>query len=330
MIDKYQVNDVNWNFDDARPLKRPIRWEPSYLPEISDAFSSEELAIISSAEMQFVRLDDRVGAYPYKASLWKALNRVETAASVSLDGHLTLPNDVLRLESLARAGQADAAFIEGGYWKNDLSLTTTQNSARTNAASATKNYIDMLNQFGILARMGSKLGIHHLRLLHKNALEGTYAEDRSGLRRRPASDSGIASGYRAPAPKKMLALLDEIMDFVNQPLYSPITQATIAYFQFMMIEPFFESNGVTGRSLAHLVLCKRGFTRNITVPFSVFPATRPDLYNMKLQPYRYLEHYSRSDIPPFHGFLRGATCYLRRGIHRHSPALYGCDPGCPG
>ncbi len=116
-------------------------------------------------------------------------------------------------------------------------------------------------------------------------------------------DTHVAGTSYIPTLDRKMAHVDPgtLLTMVREP-DNPVDPKAILIMttegqKIMMIEPFFESNGVTGRSLAHLVLCKRGFTRNITVPFSVFPATRPDLYNMKLQPYRYLELYSRSDIP---------------------------------
>jgi Fic family protein len=60
-----------------------------------------------------------------------------------------------------------------------------------------------------------------------------------------------------PPPEEVLALVDDVIAYVNRDDLDPVTQAAVAHAQFEIIHPFADGNGRVGRVLVAWILVRR-------------------------------------------------------------------------
>lgn len=97
----------------------------------------------------------------------------------------------------------------------------------------------------------------------------------------------LSAAYVPPPPEHVERLVADLVDFVGDTTLSPLIQAGIAHAQFETIHPFGDGNGRVGRALIHLILRRRGLTRNALIPVSLVLMTRTDAYIAGLEAYRF-------------------------------------------
>ena len=74
--------------------------------------------------------------------------------------------------------------------------------------------------------------------------------------------------YVPPAPERVQALMEDLIDYLNRDDIPVMVQAAIAHAQFESIHAFTDGNGRIGRALVSAVLRRRGVTRNAVVPLA--------------------------------------------------------------
>ena len=120
--------------------------------------------------------------------------------------------------------------------------------------------------------------------IHRTLLKDTRSSEFAGVVRTEQNWIGgnwfnpLQAEFVPPAPQYVGDLLDDLADYCNSELVSPIQQAAIAHAQFETIHPFADGNGRTGRALIHLILRKRGLAPNLIPPISLILATFSDAY----------------------------------------------------
>lgn len=93
--------------------------------------------------------------------------------------------------------------------------------------------------------------------------------------------------YIAPPAGEVLALMDDLLAYINGSGDPPLVVAAVSHAQFESIHPFADGNGRTGRALIAAVLRQRGVTKRITVPISSVLAVNRDAYIGALSAFRY-------------------------------------------
>lgn len=97
----------------------------------------------------------------------------------------------------------------------------------------------------------------------------------------------VGAAYVPPDPDRVLALMDDLVGYVNGAAHSPLIQAAIVHAQFETIHPFTDGNGRVGRALIHTVLARRGLTDRAVLPVSLVLATLRDRYIDGLTAFRH-------------------------------------------
>lgn len=89
-----------------------------------------------------------------------------------------------------------------------------------------------------------------------------------------------------PAPERVPALMDDLIDYLNRDDIPVMVQASIGHAQFESIHAFTDGNGRIGRALVSATLRRRGVTRNAVVPLASGLLARRDEYFAALGDYR--------------------------------------------
>lgn len=89
-----------------------------------------------------------------------------------------------------------------------------------------------------------------------------------------------------PAPERVVALMDDLLAYLNRDDVPVLVQAAIAHAQFESIHPFTDGNGRIGRALVSASLRRRGATRHTVIPLASGLLARRDEYFAALTKYR--------------------------------------------
>ena len=87
-----------------------------------------------------------------------------------------------------------------------------------------------------------------------------------------------SAAYVPPPPEHLDPLVEDLLDYVNGTLHSPLLQAAVVHAQFETLHPFADGNGRTGRALIHVVLRRRGLAPRFVPPISLVLARRAEDY----------------------------------------------------
>ncbi|WP_245958604.1 Fic family protein [Microbacterium bovistercoris] len=89
-----------------------------------------------------------------------------------------------------------------------------------------------------------------------------------------------------PAPARVPALMDDLIEYLNRDDVPIIVQAAIGHAQFETIHAFTDGNGRIGRALVSAVFRRRGVTRNAVVPLASGLLAKREEYFAALGSYR--------------------------------------------
>ena len=229
-------------------------------------------ALASRAETMLTRLEDRAEGCSVRTALHRALTRLEAISSVRVVGKRPRFRTVIKAESLVSFDEPDSVsrldsldcldFSNDDEWHTTLEVLYYQMAAeriyRTEGwgTAITPGLLADLHSLARFGRAASASGVRPRQRAHRTA-------DASG--REPGA-------YTPPTPESVPPLLEDLCAFVNQELYSPITQAAIAHFQFEGIKPFKSELDKTGRLMSHAVIHRRGLSRHLIAPIGLAPA----------------------------------------------------------
>ena len=149
--------------------------------------------------------------------------------------------------------------------------------------------------------------------IHKTLCEDILTEKHVGVIRDTQNWIGgnpynpLNARYIPPAPQHVPTLLEDLVEYCNDTIISPVVQAALAHAQFETIHPFADGNGRTGRALIQLILGKRGLSQNLIPPISFIMATHSRSYILGLTEFRYLDS---DDEPEIHNCLNDWISYF--------------------
>lgn len=99
------------------------------------------------------------------------------------------------------------------------------------------------------------------------------------------SNNSSPSNYEAPSPEALPGLISDFCSFINADTLSPISQASIAQFQFEALKPFGQELDRMERLCIDYIFCRRKLLQSIILPLNFFAAhTQKDFYGY-LAPY---------------------------------------------
>lgn len=74
--------------------------------------------------------------------------------------------------------------------------------------------------------------------------------------------------YTAPDADKVPGMMNELIEYINDPSVHPIEKAVISHIFFVTVHPFFDGNGRTARALTYMILLKAGYDFFRLIPIS--------------------------------------------------------------
>ncbi len=160
-----------------------------------------------------------------------------------LDTHQTIKKNILR-NSLLKSARFSSK-IEGTDSKLEIN-------------NLYKAYVYVTSK-----KSPQKLSLNLFKELHKIVLKN-ISSDCGNFRTDPCAiynTAGVAI-YLAPPAQKVIKLLDDLIEEINNSKDHCLIKAAIFQFKFEKIHPFLDGNGRIGRLISYLILYKNGFSFN--------------------------------------------------------------------
>lgn len=125
--------------------------------------------------------------------------------------------------------------------------------------------------------------------LHKKITKGTLENPKNCGQYRSGSQYVVVANrftkeitFRPPETKEVPKLMDDFLNWINDPetnKINTIIEAGITHYEFVRIHPFIDGNGRTARTLATLILIRRGFdTKRFFTLDDFYNSDRPRYY----------------------------------------------------
>ena len=286
---------------------------PTRLRDMHIALEPDVVGDVSRAEYAIVALNERTAALRSSEGIARLLLRAEAVSSSFIEGLSIGTRRLLRAEM--NLGSQEA------FRHDESAAEVVGNIHAMRSALAAAQADETVTTETILA-------------IHRTLCAGTRIERFGGVVRDRQNWVGgnsynpLAADYIPPAPQHVPALLDDLAEYCNDQVVSPIVQAAIVHAQFESIHPFIDGNGRTGRALIHLVLRRRGLAPQLVPPVSLVLATHAQSYVQGLTGFRYLdsarEESIRGGINEWVSFFAGAclaSCEEAERFERSADAL---------
>lgn len=199
----------------------------------------------------------------------------------------TLATPILRSEALG------SSFIEGLRASNKrLALAAYEPLAADGTARAVLGNVRAMERSIEIGTAGRRFSLDDLLDIHRTLLEGTSEERYAGVIRADQNwigGRGVSpadAAFIPPPEDRVVALLQDLVEFVNLADLPAVAQAAIAHAQFETIHPFGDGNGRAGRCLIHVIFRRRGLTPLFVPPVSVVLAANGRSYIAGLVDFR--------------------------------------------
>lgn len=247
--------------------------------------SPETQSNTARAERALVRMEDKALNGHVSGSLKRILARLEAISTIRIEGKAPRLLALLQMEACAAEGEpavhAGEPFDDFGFGDEDERQVAIEVLYFERALEKIYASQDSDGLFDT----GYLLDIHSL------ARFGCPAEKSGVGLRKSAWASGRSDArakvYEAPDPSMVGPLVRDLAAFCESEVYSPITQAALAHFQFESIKPFKSGMDKTGRLMCHAILHRRGLTNSIVAPIGLEPAIDTPSHARSLLPYNF-------------------------------------------
>ena len=254
---------------------------PTKLACMEIALEPDVVGDISRAESAIMCLNSETVALHNTEGLARLLLRAEAVSSSYIEG-LSIGTRRLLKAEMNSSGKASFKFDEGAA--NIIGNIHAMERAIDTAANAKTITVDTI------------LNIH--KTLCENTRIETFGGKIRGVQNWVGGNSynPLQADYIPPAPEHVTGLLEDLAEYCNDELVSPVLQAALVHAQFESIHPFIDGNGRTGRALIHLVLKRRGLVENFVPPISLCMATHASDYAFGLSEFRYVDGEDSKEI----------------------------------
>ncbi|MEG1097217.1 MAG: Fic family protein [Raoultibacter sp.] len=247
---------------------------PTPLLSMKITLDGDVVGDVGRAQQAIVDLNRRAVSLHSSEGIARLLLRTEAVSSSFIEG-LTI--------GAKRLLQAEMNLGEKNTFRYD-----------DNAAEVVGNIHAMQNALDV-AEGAKRVTVDTLLGVHKTLCKGTRIEKYGGIVRDCQNWVGgnsynpLSADYVPPAPEQVMGLLEDLAEFCNDEVISPVQQAALAHAQFESIHPFIDGNGRAGRALVHLILRRRGLAPHLVPPLSLVLATHAKSYVGGLAEFRYLD-----------------------------------------
>ncbi|WP_172623439.1 Fic family protein [Arabiibacter massiliensis] len=247
---------------------------PGMLKNMGVALEPDVVGDVGRAEQAIAALNERVRALRSSEGIARLLLRAEAVSSSYIEGLSIGTRRLLKAEM--NLGDRTA-------FRHDES-----------AAEVVGNIHAMQDALAA-AEADETITVDTILAIHRALCAGTRIDRYGGkLRDRQNWVGGnsynpLSADYVPPAPQHVEGLLDDLAQYCNDRVVSPIVQAALVHAQFESIHPFVDGNGRTGRALIHLVLRRRGLAPRLVPPVSLVLATHSESYVQGLTGFRYTD-----------------------------------------
>ena len=227
--------------------------------------------------------------YTITHAVLNRLTQIARAQEIIQHAHLVPKWEIsLRREALIHQAHASTS-IEG----NPLTLEQVSDLARGRKVMATRRAkLEVLNYLQTLERLqgfspGAGIAEKHILAIHRALTKGVldhpnYAGVYRTLQVVVANRLTREVIFRPPEAKHVPRLMKEFVSWLNAKQadsLNPVLVAGIAHYEFVRIHPFVDGNGRTARTLATLILYKRGFdTKRFFALDDYYDNDRPAYY----------------------------------------------------
>ena len=231
----------------SRTPQRYRAYTPSLLAEIRIEPTIGTMERVSEAAEACASLDRVIKASPERVDHAIAmLSRSEGIGSATIEDYDASAQEIAIAEA-GRAGSVEASTIIRGI-------------------EATRAGVENL---GDPNQSISLQAIEHLQIDlmagHSTRKQGYRAEQN-----RLGGSSLADAAYVPPPAWELDRLLDDLVNFIDDSgTRHPLIRAAIAHAQFILIHPFLDGNGRTGRVLVHAMLRREGLLRSAIIPLSL-------------------------------------------------------------
>ena len=247
---------------------------PTKLACMEIALEPDVVGDITRAESAVQQLNSETVAFHNTEGLARLLLRAEAVSSSYIEG-LSIGTRRLLKAEMSSSGKALFKFDEGAAQV----LGNIHAMERAIDAAVNRKTIDVETVLSI----------------HKTLCKNTRIERFGGQVRNVQNWVGgnsynpLQAEYIPPAPEHVMELLEDLAQYCNDKVISPVLQAAIVHAQFESIHPFIDGNGRTGRALIHLILKRRGLAEKFVPPISLCMATHASDYVLGLSEFRYAD-----------------------------------------
>ena len=247
---------------------------PTKLSELPLSLDADVAGDVGRAEMAIQHLNESARALQSSEGIARLLLRAEAVSSSHIEG-LTVGTRRLLREELRREGHVPVKFDE-------------------TAAEVVGN-IHAMEEAIAAAEAEEEVTVETILGIHHRLCRDTRIEQFGGVMRDRQNWVGgnsynpLDAEFVPPAPDLVPALLEDLAQFCNNDLVSPVTQAALVHAQFETIHPFIDGNGRTGRALVQLILRRRGLAPRLVPPVSLVLATHAKSYVEGLSEFRFDE-----------------------------------------
>lgn len=286
---------------------------PSKLACTEITLEPDVVGDVARAELAIQQLNSETAALHNTEGLARLLLRAEAVSSSYIEG-LSIGTRRLLKAEMNSSGKASfkfdesAAQVVGNIHAMERAIDTASNTNNINVDT-------ILN-------------------IHKTLCENTRIERFGGQVRSMQNWVGgnsynpLQADYIPPAPEHVMGLLEDLAQYCNDKVMSPVLQAALVHAQFESIHPFTDGNGRTGRALIHLILMRRGLAEKLVPPISLCMATHASDYVRGLSEFRYVDNEdrkeARSRINNWVSFFAGCciqACEEAHGFEQSARAL---------
>ena len=235
------------------------------------SLSGEVAADVADAEAAVARLDARAGALTDTEALARLLLRAECVASSKIEGLEVGPRRLLRAEAARQMGESTTDVSAEEVLGNIDAMREALSAAERTDVICPETLLE----------------IHRCLLIHTplSRHAGCVREVQNWIG--GSSYNPCSAAYVPPPPELVPELLDDLARFCNTDSLPAVVQAALAHAQFETIHPFVDGNGRTWRALVHLILRRRGLSREVQPPISLVLATRARDYIGGLTAFRH-------------------------------------------
>lgn len=264
--------------------RRPSMYQPHTISDSEFTLQNKNLASVYAVERDIVRLDERIRHSPCASAVRKTLVRGDALSTLGIQGIWIDIYTLLRVEIAATLIKDDAASDKA--IKEILAHERHPDLEKALSAYRYEQTIEWLTdpQSPISITSPQDMLEVYRRCKWGAGKKKRAVDFRKTTLNQKNTDASFTS-YEPPDPQDLSAFLTDFCSFINSDTLTPITQASIAQFQFEALRPFDDNLDSMERLIMHYILSQRKLVQNVTMPLNLFAGHFKKQFAAILRPY---------------------------------------------